>query len=175
MTSFTTDIPEVYICRWNHRLWSCIPFCAPKGRYNCPDLDGSGCSSPSSPQVTPFDLHLNKYADCVSVHLIQKLCILKPMLCSRVDDPIGEVSLKFCPTMHYGKFVCWLLSTKWLPFFSRKQHIGQYHRLQDKHIMWEYLHTVLLRPKYPFTVQWLRNKSTSLKTGINMSSSFPVK
>jgi len=33
-----------------------------------------------------------------------------------------------CPTMHYGKFVC-LLSTKWLPIVSLKQHNGQYHRL----------------------------------------------
>jgi len=39
-----------------------------------------------------------------------------------------------CPTMHYGTFVG-LISTKWLPFFSHKQHIGQYHRLQDKHII----------------------------------------
>jgi len=48
-----------------------------------------------------------------------------------------------CHTMHCGKFVC-LLSTKCLPLFSLKQHIGQYkykyHRLQDKHIIWEYLH-----------------------------------
>jgi len=58
-----------------------------------------------------------------------------------------------CSTMHYGKFVC-LLSTKWLPIFQLKQHIGQYHWLQDKHIIWEYLHTVLLGPKYHFTVHW---------------------
>jgi len=28
-----------------------------------------------------------------------------------------------------------LLSTKWLPFVALKQHNGQYHRLQDKHII----------------------------------------
>ena len=47
-----------------------------------------------------------------------------------------------CPTMHYGKFVCFL-STKWLPSVSFKQDIGQCHRLQYKHIIWEYSHTVL--------------------------------
>ena len=96
-----TRFSKVHICRWNHWLWNCMyrscrnPFCAYKGgRYNCPDSVVSGCSARSSLQVTPFIFSKKQYADRVSVHLIQKVCILKPMLCSRVDDPICEVSLK---------------------------------------------------------------------------------